>query len=234
MKVRFQTVSFTLIELLVVVAIIAILASMLLPALSKARAYGQLAVCTNNLKQIGLQISIYADDHGGLVCEGWDGTEEWIHRMHQTGYLDYPYAPGSTWKISPSSIFFCPSDKYVQQNYGTYAGNGEFMDNNYPNAGTRLGGKITSVYDATALMLVTASHSYHYMIYKYAYPGQDIYVVPTSLTYRHFDDANAVFGDGHVARVPGPIPCYTYNRGGYLNSEYPDRTAYNLFWSGNK
>ena len=61
---------FTLIELLVVVSIIAILAAMLLPALSKARETTRQALCTSNLRQLGMAWGMYFEDFNGMAYEG--------------------------------------------------------------------------------------------------------------------------------------------------------------------
>jgi len=59
--------AFTLVEVLVVVAIIAVLASILFPVLSRARAKARQTACSSNMRQVGLALAMYADDHDGLL-----------------------------------------------------------------------------------------------------------------------------------------------------------------------
>ena len=95
--------AFTLVELLVVIAIIALLAALLLPALSKARFEGQNAVCRSNLRQLSMAITLYASSYD--VYPPWSA---WDSSDGQIG-VDWMYLLDAT-KILPrqSKVYQCP------------------------------------------------------------------------------------------------------------------------------
>jgi prepilin-type N-terminal cleavage/methylation domain-containing protein/prepilin-type processing-associated H-X9-DG protein len=215
--------AFTLVELLVVIAIIAILAALLLPALTGAKLTAQRADCVSNLRQLGLATQFYLGDDGGLFFYrsqlpvttgqqwwfGWlaSGTEGQRAFDLSTGAL-FPYLHGSNVRLCPSPVWDSPQFKLKGTNVIFSYGCNAFL---FPSQGqAAVKASIVSRPADTALFADSAQ------VNTFQYPAspsnpmfEEWYYLDLETNYsnpantpnghfRHAQKANVAFVDGHV------------------------------------
>ncbi|MBQ9787570.1 MAG: DUF1559 domain-containing protein [Lentisphaeria bacterium] len=217
------------------IAIIAILAAILLPALNSARERGRAASCINNLKQMGNAVAMYIADSDGYIPAGSSWKNSWSARL--VPYLGGPapisYSGGPCYDRSVEiPILFCPStqDRSTYNNYNTAwaHGKGVFSYNANNNLVRLFNGdgtesatngvplKESKINNASArwyavdsgegALTLTIYNSYKQIAFRHPAASIGVTVEQTLRTSAGGGGTNMVFMDGHSAAKSNPIP----------------------------
>jgi prepilin-type N-terminal cleavage/methylation domain-containing protein/prepilin-type processing-associated H-X9-DG protein len=187
---RLKPHAFTLVELLVVIAVIAILASLLLPALAAAKKRARAVQCLHNLKQIGASAHMYANDNDNII------------------QLDSLIPGSGTWasilftniNLQQREIFLCPSYKpFTWENWLNVYGIRQNGPTNCVSGPNGIFMKVDCVSNPTEYLLVGDTTSQA----QGGFTARQYYFFNTTsalkmIHARHFGRANGLFLDGHV------------------------------------
>ncbi len=181
---------FTLIELLVVIAIIAILAAILFPVFARARENARKANCQSNMKQLGLAILQYAQDHDETLP------------MYAPADYKYNWDNAIEPYLKNSGVLRCPSATGTGTRYGV----------SYPHISTTSkGASLAQITRSSEVAMLFETQYDDGRVLKLAYcPSPSCYPLPAfadrtlngfPLTPRHSEGCNVAYCDGHVKWV---------------------------------
>lgn len=189
MRRPFQT-AFTLVELLVVIAVIAILASLLLPALANGKKRARATQCLNNLKQLGISFRIYADENDGVIQLDpfTSSTNSWATIL------------STNVQINSLNVFLCPAYKpfFFERWHNVYGIRGD-PPTNCASGPNKVLFKPDCVANPAEYILLADTTSQgqkgntarQYYMFKISDPLRVVHA-------RHGGKANGLFLDGHV------------------------------------